>query len=131
MSSVIRRVSQIPVRTKYLLAVDTDTAAANAADSPAFQLESDASWPATVGTVAMPASVVNSNAIPLGITAGALYRDLGRQIIVADIEGKHLAHYRAAQLVSGAGSEGVGAFTEIYLRVWGANGENVRVARTG
>lgn len=131
MSSVIRHISQIPVRAKYLLAVSSNEAADDAADSPAFQLAADASWPVTVGTVAMPASAVNDNATALAITAGALYRDLGRQIIVADAAGVHLAHYRAAQLVSSATTEGVGAFTEIYLRVWGANGNNVSVARTG
>lgn len=131
MSSIIRRISQIPVRTKYLLVVQTDTASANPSDSPAFVLDSTASWPATVGTVAIPESVVNDNAVARGVAEGSLYRDLGRQIIIADESGMHLAHYRAALLMSNAAAEGVGAFTEVYLRVWAADGDNVRVARTG
>ena len=131
MSSTLRHISQIPVLQKYLLVNQTDTASANSADSPAFTLEANASWPVTVGTVAIPASLVNDNAVPLGVTVGALYRDLGRQIIIADNSGMHLAHYRAALLMNNAAAEGVGSFTEVYLRVWAADGDNVRVSRTG
>jgi hypothetical protein len=131
MSSILRAPSQIPVRTKYFLVVASDVSANEAADSPAFTL--DGHWPVTVGTIAMPASHVNDNATAQPVTAGALYRDMGRQIIVADEDGVHLAHYRAAQLVNGAESEGVEGppFSEIYLRVWGADGANVQVVRTG
>lgn len=131
MSSIIRRIAQIPTRTKYLLVVASDLSENDAADSPAFVL--DGAWPVTMGTIAMPASALNDVATARPLTAGALYRDMGRQIIVAsDAAGApHLAHYRAAQLVNGADSEGVGAFSEIYIRVWAADGQNVAVARTG
>lgn len=131
MSSILRAPSQIPVRTKYFMVIASDLSENNAADSPAFILNGH--WPVTVGTIAIPASEVNLNATARPVTAGALYRDMGRQIIVANADGVHLAHYRAAQLVNGADSEGVVGppFSEIYLRVWGADGMNVQVVRTG
>lgn len=136
MSSVIRHIAQIPVRTKYLLAVASDASGGIAADAPAFSLAG--SWPATIGTVdAIPASVLNDNATALDVAAGALYRDLGRQIVVADdAEGNlHLAVYRQVQLVNSADTEGVGGAAPgygcLFVRVWGADGLNVAVARTG
>lgn len=135
MSSVLRHIAQIPVRTKYLLSVASfDPSGVEAADAAAFSLTG--SWPVTLGTIAMPASVVNDNAAAVAISAtGVLYRDLGRQIVVVDDFGTHLAVYREVQLVSGVDSEGVsGSFPGygcLFVRVWGADGLNVNVARTG
>lgn len=134
MSSVIRHIAQIPVRTKYLLAVVNGIATDDAADSPAFSLSLN--WP-FFDNVPVLASDVNSNATALGLTAGALYRDLGRQIVIADnvVGAPHLAVYRQVQLVDGSDSEGVGGVSPSYgclfVRVWGADGMNVVVARTG
>ena len=130
MSSILRHVAQIPVRTVFFLVLQDVSAGASASESSALTL--DAPWPGP-GTTVRDATTLDDNATPVALTQGALYRDLGRQIIVADDTnmGAHVAHYRAALLVNGASTEGVGAFQEVYLRIWAADGTGVVVARTG
>jgi hypothetical protein len=130
MSSVIRHIAQIPVRTEFFLVLQDASAGLSVSVSSAFTLDNP--WPTPIGTNVVSASDLDDNATPVALTRGALYRDLGRQVVLSDPDtGAHLAQYRAALLVNGDDSEGVGAFTEVFLRVWASDGTGVKVARTG
>jgi hypothetical protein len=137
MSSVLRAPSQIPVRAKYLI-VDVS---ANPGSSPstgeAFTIDANKALPADNRTVILD-SVLNASgadkiATKYDLGHGHLYRDLGRQVVVVDVYSNHLAHFRAAQLVSGPASEGVPANydTDVYICVWSAAAGQVAVSRTG
>jgi hypothetical protein len=67
------------------------------------------------------------------ISAGALLKDLGRQIVVVDAAtGGHLKTYRQVQVMEGATSEGVGATAPAYVLVSSADAATVvKVVRTG
>jgi hypothetical protein len=136
MTSNIRSLSQIPVRTKYLLVVtDRDLGQTERAivASSVFSLTAGAN----------PGSLIASTTaltgyVEVAATAGQLYKDLGRQITVVDTLGEGaevLAVYRQVQLMNGAGSEGVANnatySANLYVKVFSADGLNVIVARTG
>jgi hypothetical protein len=151
MSSTLRKFSQIPVRTKYLLLV-----------SPSVEPESDISNgdlfgtggvsivrvtgtsirgigpTATVDQITMYATEYGADMIAYATEAGTLFKDMGRQLTVYDstIDGDlHVATYRECQSVAGSASEGVIENTlygaNYWIRVWAADGSNVVVARTG
>lgn len=159
MSSTLRKFSQIPVRTKYLLGVaaGTDPEADDGAlfgtgGASVIRVTNGAftsigpvatTTDITAAIVANPgatATAVFTAAVP-GPTylGGKLFKDLGRQLTVYDdtLPGDlHIATYRECQLVSGAAVEGVpqGSPTygaDYYVRVWAADGTGVAVARTG
>jgi hypothetical protein len=134
MTSNIRSLSQIPVRTKYLL-VTTDRAASQQAivASSVFSLTEGANPGSLIATTTALTGYAEVSA-----TAGQLYKDLGRQITVVDTLGEGAdvrAVYRQVQLVSGATTEGVTGPTPYsanrYVKVFSSDGLNVIVARTG
>jgi hypothetical protein len=149
MSSVTKSFSQIPVQTKFLTCfkdisgAETAGAGAGADGYAAFIL--DAGEFLNVTSMATQDIVEAAAGFgPLGgganvnqLTAGQLFKDMGRQITVLDNadDATHLALYRQVQLVSGPTTEGVAndaAYSaNIYVRVWAADGQNVRVARLG
>ena len=120
MSSVIRSLSQIPVRSKFLIAIADDVCGNTVAECSAFSGD----WLGSV--VDAVSGSVHS------FSAGALYRDLGRQMMIADAAtGAHLALYREAMPQATADAEGAALSGSVWLRVWAANGNAVRVARLG
>lgn len=129
MSSALAKLSQIPVRSKFLIVLrslvpgqfDADAAAA-------FSLDAGKQWGVDVGTIATAAEL-NAVAAPASITLGNLYRDLGRQVMVVDATGAHLALFREAIQQNSAANEGVMS-APIWLCVWRADGSEVGVART-
>lgn len=73
-----------------------------------------------------------------GFSAGNLLKDLGREFLLVNAEGTHLARYRQVQRVNGVAYEGVGPaigsdgpFGCFFVKVWSADGQGVYVARTG
>lgn len=138
MSSNLRTVAQIPPRIKYLVAV---AATSDASDN----LLSDLCYSFTCPEGTFSESLISSidaAAVPLAsitlvnLSAGQLFKDLGRQLVIYDATSDaHLVVYRAVQLVDDEanGHEGVPPDypTARYVRVWAASGAGVRVARTG
>lgn len=143
--SVIRSISQIPPSVKYLEAV---------VESISFSGEDLTAYPgfslpdgATVADIGAMGSIVvdddldlrSVNPVTFGIEAtysiGTLFKDLGRQLLVVDAAGTHLALFRQVQLVNGADTEGVGgvppSWNCLFVKVWSAAGTNVCVVRTG
>ncbi len=127
MSSVTRSLSQISVRSKFLIAIAEDVSGATASGCSAISL--DAYWPVEIGTVASAADV-DVAGTKVDYVTGALFRDLGRQIMIVDAMGAHVALYREALPQGNVATEGVSA-APVWLRVWAANGDAVRVARLG
>jgi hypothetical protein len=131
MSSVLAKLSQIPVRSKFLIVLRDISAGSSGLDAQgaaAFIL--DGTWGVDIGTIALGADL-DAIAEPAGITTGQLYRDLGRQIMVVDeATSAHLALFREAILQNSAANEGV-MDAPIWLCVWRADGTQVGVARTG
>ena len=124
MSSVLRASSQIPIRSKFLIAIASSVSGNAAADSSVISQE----W---LGSVVMAADV-NAGASTQSFSAGALFRDLGRQMMVVDEIGAHVALYREAMSQANAGAEGIATIGgSVWLRVWAADGAAVRVARLG
>jgi hypothetical protein len=134
MSSVLRAYSQIPVRAKYLIVdISANPTGTSASTGEAFDLSAGLSWPSSAGSV-MVDTELNKVAGRVDLLQGQLYRDLGRQVVVANADGVHLAHFRAAQRVSGPTTEGVdfaGAGFELFICVWSATAGQVSVSRTG
>lgn len=144
MSSVLRAPSQIPVRAKYLIVdLSLNIAGTTPSTGEAFVIDANKALPADSRTV-IDAAVLDvasgaaKIATRVNLTQGDLYRDLGRQVVVVNAMGDHLAHFRAAQLVSGPATEGVPAVSsvgfpgfELYICVWSATAGQVAVSRTG
>jgi hypothetical protein len=127
MSSALRSFSQISVRSKFLVAIAADVSGASASECSAISL--DASWPFEIGTIAAAADV-DAAGSQVDYAAGDLFRDLGRQIMIVDAMGAHVALYREAMPQGDAATEGVSA-APVWLRVWAANGVGAHVARLG
>jgi hypothetical protein len=135
MSSVLRRIAQIPARIPYLLVTGTfDTTEAPVAlvDAPALDL----SGATTIASLNTFVNVADMGAVFTQMTtsySGRLLKDLGQEIIIVNDAGLHVARYRHALLLNGAASEGVDGVpgTSFLVRVWAADGTNVEVARTG
>jgi hypothetical protein len=159
MSSTLRKFSQIPVRTKYLLGILAGAEGPDTTPGDLFGTGGASVIRVTNGTFASIGPVATTVDISDAITAtgatataafiglvpgptslvGKLFKDLGRQVTVYDaaLPGDlHIATYRECQLVSGAAVEGVPEDTPLYgadyyVRVWAADGAGVSVARTG
>ena len=140
MSSVLRVPSQIPVRAKYLIVDVSANPGVLPSTGEAFTIDANKALPADNRTVILD-SVLNVTsgtskiATKYDLGQGQLYRDLGRQVLVVNAYGDHLAHFRAAQLVSGPDTEGVPSIGsvgyELYICVWSAATGQVAVSRTG
>jgi len=138
MTSVLRRVDQIPPRIRYLLVV---------AD-PLMDISTNYSSPGVSAFTVPQGTFGPIDQIadgPLAPTAtfvspsvGTLYRDLGRSLYVYDqlgAGGLQLAIYRQVMRVNGVSSEGVPqtmmSGPSLYIKTWAASGEGVIVTRTG
>ncbi len=91
--------------------------------------------------VTIPQSVIgrsvfnNLSATAYSFDAGALFRDLGREIVVVDDENDvgslHRDVFRECARMNGPTTEGIGADVSIWVKVFSARGDYVAVARTG
>ena len=132
MSSALAKLSQIPVRSKFLVVLRDLSAGSSGLDAQgaaAFALDAGKQWGVDVGTVALGAAL-DAVAAPVGLTTGQLYRDLGRQVMVVNSAGAHQALFREAVLQNSAANEGI-LSAPIWMCVWRASGAQVAVARTG
>ena len=123
------------MRAKYLIVdISNNPAGTSASTGEAFDLSAGLSWPSSAGSV-MVDTELNKVAGRIDLLQGQLYRDLGRQVVVVNASDVHLAHFRAAQLVSGPTTEGVPDFAaagfELFICVWSATAGQVSVSRTG
>ena len=126
MSSVLRAPSQIPVRSKFLIATANSARGNDDATSSAIALNADGMFESI-----MTAADVNTNFGAASFSAGALFRDLGRQVMIVDAAGAHVALFREAMPQATADAEGAALSGSVWLRVWAAAGDAVRVARLG
>ena len=127
MSSLLRAPAQIPVRSKFLLGLaDLSGGAGDASTRPAFTVDANQSV-----TDVMTAAALDAVASGANIVNGRVYRDLGRQVSVFDALSRRVAVYRCVQEQLNATTEGVQNGTDLYVRVWAADGSNVGVARLG
>jgi hypothetical protein len=144
MSSVIRKFSQIPVRTKYLLVVGDAVTTGTVSEVSAFTV-APGSFNPLLGTYRLTSTATEAEVEgapeyeAVDLSGGALYKDLGRQITIYDDAagsyGRHLAVFRQVQKVEGAETEGVcdsaNYCANIFVKVWSADGTGVVVVRTG
>ena len=140
MSSVTSSRAQISGRVKFLLAPALlETGQNSIADAPAFELAT---------TTVIPTSTVSRAKLNLGTAVGgfgatvaevvgnALYKDLGRQVVVYDdtVPGNlHTEVFREVYRVNGATTEGISAVPApmLFVKVYSSTGTNVGVVRTG
>jgi hypothetical protein len=137
MSSVLRAYAQIPARAKYFL-YDSGSAVSDESvpTTSIFSLNPGAY--AELTSMATAAEVNDAPGFNSDFTpAQNLLKDMGRQITIYDPNtSAHLAVYREVQVVDGIGSEGVGGTanawqSNIFVKVWSADGQGVVVMRTG
>lgn len=144
MSSNLRAFAQIPSTSRYLevvrsvalggITVPSDMAAFIINDMTDLARAGDIVVEGTsqITGRGVNVAVVNQD---LSGSLGALYKDLGRQILIMDSSRRHVALFRQVQRVDGVGSEGVDAAnpwaSNIFVKVWAADSTNVVVARTG
>ena len=106
MSSVVRSVSQIDNRTKFLIASSATTFFLATAPISAIMNESDF----------LAFTNENSSA------SGSLFRDLGKSVTTINNSGIHTQTFRLVQQQAGRISEGVDLNTApFYVRVWSAD----------
>lgn len=124
--SSMRQFSQLEPRTKYFIALqDISGVAINTGYS--------------IGALMTPAEFAAALSLqPFAqAAAGQLLLDLGRSVTVYDpVTSMHKELWRAVQLVSGVGSEGVSGsavngFNSFYIMTWSETGFAHSVARTG
>lgn len=135
---MLRTYSQIPVRAKYLLAV-TDASGGDTDDIIGSNVKAFATNPgeyAFIGAISTIEDISAAAGVAVyDISAGDMFKDLGRQTTVYGDDHAHLAVFRQVQKVEGANTEGVCASTNycanIFVKVWSADGNGVVVARTG
>lgn len=127
MSSTLRSPSQIPVRSKFLISLTSNIPRVPGSASlyPAFTLDN---WP---GSISLAADI-DAVGVPYFFDAGDLFRDLGRQIMIVDAAGAHVALYREAMPQNNGEAEGIATIGgSVWLRVWAADGSAVEVVRLG
>lgn len=137
MSSTLRAYAQIPTRAKYFLwGTGDERTDVTVPTTSIFRINPGAYAELTSMTTATKVNTApgfDSDFTP----AQTVLKDMGRQITIYDSDtGAHLAVYREVQVVDGIGSEGVGsAFPDwqsnIFVKVWAADGRGVNVVRTG
>ncbi len=126
MSSGSREYSQLDPRTKYFIALTDISGVAINAGYTIGALMTEAEFSAA--TSLQPFAQV---------TTGGLLLDLGRSVTIYDpVTSAHKQLWRAVQLVSGVGTEGVSGsyangFNSFYIMTWSETGFAHRVARTG
>jgi hypothetical protein len=153
MSSNLRSPSQIGVTTKFLITIggnqcvtgefSTGELFGNAGSSIIKIINPSVLLPpvATISelTTILADSDVTQPYCGPPLSAGELFKDMGRQVTVYDdtLPGSpHIATYRECQKVDGFQTEGVptneaGYRASLWIRVWAADGTGVFVTRLG
>jgi hypothetical protein len=157
MTSVLSSFSQIPTHSKYFIAVNSNATAPSTSTFPSDPTIAAFTVGSASGNVALGPGDVTTDDIIVAIsdyttetiTAGTLFRDLGRKVSIYNIIGVNanplstsylMAVYRQMQIVNGPLTEGTpapyvtGGYPTIYVKVWSADGselDSVCVARTG
>lgn len=122
----MRAPTQIPVRTKFFLGI-SNTGGGGALSSAALRVA-----PGQSVKDVMTVAEFNAATQGLSIVVGRVYRDLGRQITVVDSANRRIIVWRCVQEQLDASAEGASlSTTDIYVRVWAADGAYVDVARLG
>ena len=145
MSSNLRAYAQVPSTIRYLEVVRQGTFTNPAPSNMAAFTIADMTDLARVGDIVIDGTnQIAGRGVTVAVTEidfsgigtiGNLYKDLGRQILIVDSSRRHVALFRQVQLVDGVGSEGVAPAnpwgSNIFVKVWTADSDNVVVARTG
>lgn len=149
MSTQLRRIAQSPVptpaRSRFFLAIDALSGCATSLCNPSLSevvyLNNDGSFESVMTTTEFNDNFTEGAGQLSVIEAGALLKDLGREVNVIGADGNRLSKYRQVQIVNGTGSEGVGGTagtaapdpwnSNLFVRVWAADGNSVNVVRTG
>jgi len=154
MTSVLSSYGQLPTQSKYFIAVAANTNG-NVTTAPSDPTIAAFTLGGLLGPTALAPGDITTDTIITGtpgyltqsITAGTLFRDLGRKFIIAvptvlgAVPSTYVAIYRQMQVVSGPSTEGnpgpngLGTYPTVYVKVWqAADSEpdgSVCVARTG
>ena len=136
MSSVTSSFAQKADRSKFLLAVATSNNSGQ--NTWLSALTFDTPLP-TIPQSVIGRSVFNNLSVSsYSFSAGALFKDLGREIVVVDdqndVGSLHRNVFRECMRVNGAATEGITGNEEdvrIFVKVFSSQGQYVAVARTG
>ena len=128
MSSLLRGPAQIPIRAKFLIGLsDLSGGTGDASTRPAFTVDATRTVTDVMTATALDAAATGAN-----IVDGRVYRDLGRQVTVVDASRRRVAVYRCVQEQLNVAAEGASlSSTDLYVRVWAADGTLMNVARLG
>lgn len=135
MSSVTSSFAQKSGRSKFLLAVAAgSTSGTDATDYSAFTITSGPTIPASV--IPLSAFTADITVAPYAFSAGVLFQDLGRQVVIFDdsVTGQPRRDtFRECAVMSGVDVEGLNSDVNVWVKVVGteSSGANVAVARTG
>ena len=125
MSSVQSAFSQVAPREKFLVATGAAVNRVVVSGETVTSSMSSTAWSGANGATAAGAA----------ITAGDLFRDMGKTVTVYDPDTLlAVEKYQKVFLVAGPGSEGVPTGTlpaDRYVRVWDAAGSDPELARVG
>jgi hypothetical protein len=120
MTSVLKSYGQIDPDVKYMIAL-------SGAIGYEFDSRADALTQMTDAEFS-DATTTTSD------VSGAYLKDMGHSIVTYASASSplHTAVYRAIQIVDGSETEGVpSTYRVIYVKVWSADGQGVKVIRTG
>lgn len=158
MTSVLSSFSQIPTHSKHFIAVSSNATAPSTSTVPSDPTIAAFTVGSASGNVSFAPGDVTTDDIIVAIsdyttetiTAGTLFRDLGRKVSIYNVIGVNanplstsylMAVYRQMQVVAGPLTEGTpapyvtGGYPTIFVKVWqAADSEpdnSVCVARTG
>ena len=132
MSSVTSSFAQKSGRTKFLLGSANTATPTDLADYPAFT--TTATIPTSVVTRAQLNGTASGFTVAGAAVAAALYKDLGRQVVVCDTAAGslHTEVFREVTRMNGATTEGLAdPAVMLFVKVYSATGTNVSVVRTG
>jgi hypothetical protein len=134
MSSATSSFAQKSGRSKFLVAIFASENSSTNTWGSAVTLPTSVTIPKSIFT----RTEFNAlDADSYSFSAGALFKDLGREIVVVDDDNSlHRNVFRECMLVSGASSEGISSNEDdvrIFVKVYSSNGnyQTVVVARTG
>jgi hypothetical protein len=131
--SSLRSFSQIPVRTKFLIATQTVEGGGVGGGFDDAAISFVGGYPGP--TLLLGSRVANY----VSMTQGDILKDMGRSVTIYNTDGSHHATYREVQRIRNATTEGVngpldvndGPYGTFFVLVWAADGNNVVVVRLG
>ena len=132
--SSLRSFSQIPVRTKFLVATTAYERGEGASlESGDTTLSFPNGYPGPIVVDGTSGSFIYP-----AVLQGELLKDMGRSMTIVNASGNHVAVFREVQRVNSAANEGVGpagvddaAYGTFFIKTWAADGDGVIVVRIG